>query len=238
MKIKKEIETETLYAKIEVLLEVLGYTKEDIVDIANYMISKAYSENKNSTKETQEVTGFQLITSLLENNPEKEFTTDLISQETGVIPKTVRTYLGKLRKSKKIKIVGYETNGQGRGKYSYQAWGGPSKELQTVTPEQGYTTVPQFLKKSENLVKAKIQLANFYYQIKKAGLKSSLMEISTGMVNVYKTSELKKLLIEVYGTPKDTSENQSKKVQADIPSFSIIGSLFKKKQEASDLIKF
>ena len=258
----KEVKKESIYAAIKVLLEVSGCKKSDISNVMDLIVPKvpkADIKQNNKNKPGRKGTGMDSIIAALASNPEEMYDIERISKESGVSIKTLRTYIKQLRNSRKVKIVGCNLTSHGPATLLYQGYRSPLKALKTVTPEKGYDSINSFVKNNKNLLGKSIMPSSFAYVVEQEGLTVYPMLLNVGIVKGYKTTELKKLAKRVYNSTEEKPKRkytrrtkakrkytkrtkvQPTQVQVEQPvknGFSILGSLFKKKQETSDLIKF
>lgn len=260
---KKEIERTVALAKIELILEMsLNATKEEISCIMNYINSRLLEgTSKVKVKKARKICArkgkyLDSIVSIMAENPETPYTVEQMSQETGVSVPTIRTYIKQLRTSRKVKLVGWDMTKTGPATLLYQTFRSPLKALKTVTPEEGYDSVNNFVKKHKDLVGTSMPSA-FLYAVEQENLTVYPLLLGIGVVKGYKLTELKRLAKKLYSTPSTTKPNKrkynkkakkakrkyTKKVVAEPTvtpenSLGILERLFKRSHNKSDLIKF
>lgn len=262
----KEVKKEIALAKIEAILEVLGFSKKDMETFMSTIETKITKSKTNSkqlkkkgSKSEKKETGMDSIISALENNPSEMYDIERISSESGISLRTARTYIKQLRDSKKVKVVGCNLTSHGPATLLYQGYRSPLKALKIVTPDEGYDSISSFVKNNKNLLCKSIMPSSFAYVVEQEGLTVYPMLLSMGIVKGYKTTELKKLAKRVYGSseekpkrkytkkatkPKRKYTKRSKiepievQEQPTTGKLNIFRNLFKKKQKTSELIKF
>lgn len=206
------------------------------------------------------------IVSVLSNNPKEMYDVERISKESGVSVKTVRTYIKQLRTSRKVKVVGCDMTGKGPAKLLYQAYKSPLKAIKTVTQKQGFDSAHGFFRNNKKLMGKSVTPSAFAYVVEQAGLTMYPLLLGVGIVKGYRNTDLKKLAKETYSTSKETvkptkrkytkkvnkvevtkpKRKYTKKVKQEVvpatpevitkkPSWI---SIFKKKNNVSELIKF
>lgn len=258
----KEVKKESIYAAIKVLLEVSGCKKSDISNVMNLIVPKvpkANTKQNSKNKPGRKGTSMDSIMSALASNPEEMYDIERINKESGVAIRTIGNYIKQLRNSRKVKVVGCNLNNPGVARLYYQGYRSPLKALKTVTPKEGYTSIHNFVKNNKELLGKSITPSSFGVIVEQEGLTVYPMLLNVGIVRGYKTTELQKLAERAYSSKEEKPKRKYTKrakakhkytqrakvqpveVQVEQPvknGFSILGSLFKKKQETSDLIKF
>lgn len=262
----KEIKKEIALAKIEAILEVLGFSKKDMETFMSTIetkITKSKTESKQlkkrKSKSGKKETGMDSIVSILENNPSETYDIERISSESGVALGTARTYIKQLRDSKKVKVVGCNLSGQGPASLLYQTYKSPLKSLKTVSTKEGYDSINNFVKNNKSLLGKTVTPSAFAFVVEQEGLSMHPMLLNIGIVKGYKVTELKRLAKRVYSSteekpkrkytkkatkPKRKYTKRSKiepvavQEQSATGKLNIFRNLFKKKQKTSELIKF
>lgn len=261
----KEVKKEIALAKIEAILEVLGFSEKDMetfMSTVEAKITKPKTKSKQlkkgGSKFEKKETGMDSIISTLENNPSEMYDIERISSESGIALRTARTYIKQLRDSKKVKVVGCNLSGHGPASLLYQTYKSPLKSLKTVSTKEGYDSINNFVKNNKSLLGKTVTPSAFAFVVEQEGLSMYPMLLNIGIVKGYKVTELRKLAKRVYDSleekpkrkhtkkatkPKRKYTKRSKIEPVEVQEQSteklnIFRNLFKKKQKTSELIKF
>lgn len=249
-----------LYSTIKSTIKKLGISAEDTIGVINYI---KFIENSvtpevtnSSNKATEKVSTEDIILNVLNKNSNLSYSIQNITEETGFSYPKVQISLRKLKTARKIKVVDYIPGVSGPSKLLFQTWRSPLKALKTVTEKQGYTTINGFISDNKELLLKNKCRATFASIVEHSGITTYPLSLGIGITKGYKTSDLKSLIENA--NKKSTKKHNKKvnqvkrkytkktKIQTAEPStfetkssFSLLGSLFKKKnQNTSELIKF
>lgn len=255
----KRTSKSALYSTIKSTVKKLGISAEDITGIINYikfMESNTIPEvvSKSNKVTVGETSTGEVILTVLSANTDKPYSIQDIAQEAGFSYAKVQVALRVLKNSRKIKVVDYIPGISGPSKLLYQTWKSPLKALKTVTEKQGYSTLNGFIRDNKKQLIQSVGVVSFPSIVEKAQLESYPLSLSIGIAKGYKNSDLKKLISSTEGkevkrkyTKKaiKAKRKYTKKVKPETilteteqkKSLNIF-SIFKKKDNNSELIKF
>ena len=168
--------------------------------ISTYVNKKHPKATITELKDTQEFktpregSSLEKVVNFFKENINKKLNAQVIHEETGVGYSTVCNYLTQLRKTKVIKMVGYEGN---TNPYVilYADKESPIPELEVVKENEKYVTSAKFFKKhTKELAKIDIQTPTFLNRlIEERNPKEYMMLTSQGLRKTYLESELLEL---------------------------------------------
>ena len=209
---------DVVYAKIEVLLEMMNMNSKNISDILDYISSKFDSSSISSVKVSKKSPVakkqyFESILSLLSNNENMMYDLESISKKAGVPIRSLRRCIQQLKNARKIKVVGWNIGSHGPAKLSYQLWKSPLKAVKFVTQKQGYDSINSFVKNYRKLAGRAMSPMWFTKKVEEEGLTVYPLTLDIGVVKGYKVSELLKLAQRL-----DKNSVSSKKVSGMISS--------------------
>lgn len=237
---------------------VINYVK--FIESSNVQIASKSSKTKTS-KVITKGSCLDNIVACLAANPEEMYDIERISKESGVAVKTIRTYIKQLRTSRKVKVVGCDMTNKGPAKLLYQIYKSPLKALKTVTQKQGFDSAHGFFNSHKNLIGKTVSPSAFAYVVEQSDLTSYPLLLRIGIVKGYRNTDLKWLCKKIYGNSEEKSTKRkytkkatvtkaerkyTRRVKPEVisttpevtnkkPSWM---SIFKKKDNVSELIKF
>lgn len=189
---KKETECKKVYKSIEGNLKKLGISTNDSAVIMNCIdfiaCNKVSHVKEESLKSNSKMSGKARIVEVMSQDLNRMFSRQDLSDATGISPGMTNVYLKQLRKSGKVRVVGYQaTSNKGLVALLYQVSSSPLETLKIVPENEGYISISNFINNNKSI---KWSVSQLLKAVKETGISEYAVLKGTHIVKGYKEKEL------------------------------------------------